>query len=161
RSRTFTGRREVPSPSSAAVSPAVNFREPGKSEAGVFMDSIKRVAQNSLYHLFRIKKSFGDLPRGAAVAFVVAVDLLESVRDFARRSDTPAALFQITLFLGIFFRSQKKREFQRLARALRQIGKFQKRHALGVFVSFLCAHDPIVRIPVGNRGEYFSARLEA
>src|SRR5439155_9304993 len=92
RSRTFTGRREVPSPSSAAVSPAVNFREPGKSEAGVFMDSIERVAQNSLYHLFRIKKSFGDLPRGAAVAFIVAVDLLESIRGFARRGETKQSL---------------------------------------------------------------------
>src|SRR3989442_169793 len=76
RSRTFTGRREAPFPFNAAVRPAVNLRMPGKSEVGVFMDSIERVAQNRVRILFRVEKRFGDLPRGAAVAFVVAVDFL-------------------------------------------------------------------------------------
>src|SRR6266550_231185 len=51
------------------------------------MDSIKRVTQNYFCDLFRVEKRFRDPPRGAAVAFVVAVDFLESAGGFARRGE--------------------------------------------------------------------------
>src|SRR5439155_4295213 len=42
----------------------------------------------------------------------------------------------------------------------RQVRELQKRDALGVLVLFLAVHDPIVGVPVGNRGEGVSLRIK-
>src|SRR5256712_1032367 len=42
-----------------------------------------------------------------------------------------------------------------------QIRKLEKRDPLRVFVSFFAVHNPIGRIPAGNRGERFATGIEA
>ena len=41
-----------------------------------------------------------------------------------------------------------------------QVGEFQERHALRVFVFFVPVHDPIIRIPDGNSRECFAVWIE-
>src|SRR5438094_575286 len=80
--------------------------------------------------------------------------------NLARLSDAPPAALQIALLLQVALRSEKQRQFQRLAGQARQLGELQKRHALGVFVLLLPIHDPVGRIPDGNGRKRLGARIK-
>ena len=82
-------------------------------------------------------------------------------RDLARVTDSPAALFQLLPFLQVSWIFHEQRQFKRLPRQPRQIGKLEERDPLRVLVLFRPVLNPIGRIPAGNRGECFATGIEA
>src|SRR5438034_989949 len=89
------------------------------------------MTQDFLHDLFGVKKGLGDLTRGPAVFFVVPVDDLEC----------PGCL------LG---RRESKHPFA--------VG--EERKAVGVLLGFITVHDPVRRVPDGDGGEGFAARVK-
>ena len=95
----------------------------------------------------------------AARLLEVGLIFLRRACDFTGMSNAPAQAFQIAPLLRVLLRSEVEGQLERLVRLIRQVRELQERHPLGVLVSFLPVHDPVVRVPIGNGRERFGVRL--
>src|SRR5205814_7555419 len=121
----------------------------------------RQVARRTVAHPCILKLDAGTLDAAELAARPLDVGLvhLGGRGHLPRPTDPPTAPLHFLSLRQVSLALQKQGQLQRLRRESRQIRVFEKRDAFRVLILLGPIHDPIGRIPDGDRRERFASRV--